>query len=157
VEKKVTEGPSRVGIIVRVLDNQGTDRSTHRIWPSEALVLMDPRGYLRRQTGVAVRLLFKRAPCNGLRKNYPRFFCLGASCQKTPGDPNKRRGSPEACPGRSIVDTSLCYLPLPLYGGGLLCGSLYGIRSGARSDTCHLPLQADTPYPGLLLRHLFFC
>ena len=35
VEKKVTEEGSRVGIIVQVLGNQGTARSTHRIWAAE--------------------------------------------------------------------------------------------------------------------------
>jgi len=31
----VTERPSRVGIIVQALGNQGTARSTHRIWLAE--------------------------------------------------------------------------------------------------------------------------
>ena len=35
VEKKVTEGLSRVSIIVQVLGNQDTARSTHRIWAAE--------------------------------------------------------------------------------------------------------------------------
>jgi hypothetical protein len=65
VEKKVTEGLSRVSIIVQVLGNQGTARSTHRIWAAEgwsnALVWVSAWMEVA-QTGVAVRLLINREP-----------------------------------------------------------------------------------------------
>ena len=81
MEKKVTDGLSRVGIIVQVLGNQDTPRSTHRIWVAEgwssALVWVSAWMEVA-QTGVAARLLSKRAPSTGLRKNHPAFFCLDA-------------------------------------------------------------------------------
>ena len=117
MEKKVTEGPSRVGIIVRVLDNQGTDRSTHRIWPSEALVLMDPRGYLRGCADGSSCEAIVRAPSTGLRKNYPRFFCLGASCQKTPGDQTKDAGLRRLSRALYCRHIAVSASPCPIWGG----------------------------------------
>ena len=59
----MTEEGSRAGIIVQVLGNQGTARSTHRIWAAEgwssALVWVSAWMEVA-QTGVAVRLLIKR-------------------------------------------------------------------------------------------------
>jgi hypothetical protein len=81
-EKKVTEGGPRVSIIVQVLGNQGTARSTHRIWAAEgrsnALVWVSA---WMAQTGVAVRLLIKRE--RHVERHVlasgrtPLFFCLG--------------------------------------------------------------------------------
>ena len=78
----MTEGGPRVSIIVQVLGNQGTARSTHRIWAAEgrsnALVWVSA---WMAQTGVAVRLLIKRE--RHVERHVlasgrtPLFFCLG--------------------------------------------------------------------------------
>ncbi len=154
---------------MQVLGNQGTARSTHRIWAAEgwssALC-----GYLRRQTGVAVRLLFKRAPCNGLRKNYPRFFCwtpwcLFGKCARGSTNPalqGRFQGIQQKNPpfsrrpvqGRSsnnIHGSPLeeeCGLGTPWDSDGEL-------RDETEIRGLHQPLDTDT-YPGSLLCHLFF-
>ena len=156
MEKKVTEGPSRVGIVSKSWFPRTRPDLPHRVWVAEGWSSAPAWVSADGADGVS-REATEREPQYRLRKNIPNgSFCQMGSLPDLRRGSNKRRGSPEACPGRSIADTSLCCLPYPLYGGGLLCGSLYGIRSGARSDTCHLPLQADTPYPGPLFRHLFF-
>ena len=161
MEKKVTEGAARVGIVSKSWGTRTRPDLPHRVWVAEGWSSAPAwvSAWMEvAQTGVVARLLLEREPqYRPPERTTQRSFCQTAdSCQKDSRGSNKRRGSPEACTGRSIADTSLCCLPLPLYGGGLLCGSLYGIRSGARSDTCHLPLQADIPYPGRPFRHLFF-
>jgi hypothetical protein len=104
VEKKVTRRPSRVSIIVQVLGNQDTPRSTHRIWAAEgwssALVWVSA---WMAQTGVAVRLLIKRE--RHVERHVlasgrtPLFFCLGASCPHDPLDCSCSPGNYQKTPG----------------------------------------------------------
>jgi hypothetical protein len=125
------------------------------------------------QTGVVARLLLERESQYRPPEELPHGSFVGgilpcragfvlplaALTKRLQGIQQKTRVS-GGCLGRSIADTSLCPPPslsIEIDRGGSSCGSLYRIRSGERSDPAHLPLLADTPYPGLLFRHLFFC
>jgi hypothetical protein len=127
----VTEGGPRVSIIVQVLGNQGTARSTHRIWAAEgwssALVWVSA---WMAQTGVAVRLLIKRE--RHVERHVlasgrtPLFFCLGASC---PHDPLDVAGCPQkGDQGRSSV---ICNIDTP--------GFLSRLSSEVHSYLIHPP------------------
>jgi hypothetical protein len=69
VEKKVTEEGSRVGIIVQVLGNQDTVRSTHRIWAAHG-------GYLRGGADGSSREAAMRATMDSPPEEYPQRFFL---------------------------------------------------------------------------------
>lgn len=141
----MTEGGPRVSIIVQVLGNQGTARSTHRIWAAEgwssALVWVSA---WMAQTGVAVRLLVKRAPWTGLRKNYPRFFCQTADSSQKDSILTKDAGLRRPVQG-ALLQTHRCAASLiPYMGGGLYVGHSTG--SDLEQDLTHATCRSRLIY-----------
>lgn len=131
VEKKVTERPSRVGIVSKSWFPRTRPDLPHRVWVAEgwssapAWVSADDADGCSRETTVR-----ERAPVQASGRTTTRFFCWGhpaprppglqllpGNYQKTPGDPTKDVGLRRPVQG-ALLQTHRCAASLiPIWGG----------------------------------------
>ena len=118
-EKKVTEGPSRVGIVSKSWGTRTRPDLPHRVWVAEGWSSAPAWvSAVEAQTGLAARLLVKREPqYRPPERTTQRSFCQTAdSSQKEDAQPPTKDVGLRRLSRRSIADTSLRCYPSP-WGG----------------------------------------